>query len=133
MMDIFPRAWYTAKVLHTSLPQDQQQEGGGDVEDPADRKVNSSFRAKVITQLGYTLYPHMLSVLSQWDSDVAQGKVSEEKLQGLFKQQQKLFQQQRIVQAQTQDHQAAARTIHEGTAVCVCVCMCGLVLLAPNA
>ena len=38
-LNIFPRAWYKAEVLHPSLPQDQQQEGGGDVEDPADRKV----------------------------------------------------------------------------------------------
>ena len=73
----------------------------------------------------------MLSVLSQWDSDVARGKESEEKLQGLFKQQQKLFQQQRIVQAETQDYQAAARTIHEGTSVCVCVCVCVCLLALP--
>ena len=28
-----------SRSAHTSLPQDQQQEGGGDVEDPADGKV----------------------------------------------------------------------------------------------
>ena len=63
----------------------------------------------------------MLSVLSQWDSDVARGKESEEKLQGLFKQQQKLFQQQRIVQAQ---RLKTIKQLHEQymkVQLCVCV------------
>ena len=74
-------------------------------------------------RLGDEYEKQVLSVLSQWDSDVARGKESEEKLQGLFKQQQKLFQQQRIVQAQ---RLKTIKQLHEQymkvRRLCVCVC-----------
>ncbi|CAH1787931.1 unnamed protein product [Owenia fusiformis] len=40
------------------------------------------------------------SVLAQWDSDLDKSKEQEEKLQNLFRQQQKMFQQARVVQNQ---------------------------------
>ena len=66
-------------------------------------------------------------MLSQWDSDVARGKESEEKLQGLFKQQQKLFQQQRIVQAQ---RLKTIKQLHEQYMKVLRLCVC-LLYIAP--
>ena len=39
-----------------------------------------------------------LAVLNQWESDIQRCKEAEDKLQDMFKQQQKMFQQQRVVQ-----------------------------------
>ena len=39
-----------------------------------------------------------LAVLNQWETDIQRCKEAEDKLQEMFKQQQKMFQQQRVVQ-----------------------------------
>lgn len=49
----------------------------------------------------------IMSFLTQWETDVEKSKEQEDKLQNLFKQQQKLFQQTRIVQTQR------LKTIHQ--------------------
>ena len=42
----------------------------------------------------------VMAVLAQWDSDVLKSREAEEKMQMLFKQTQKSFQQQRVTQSQ---------------------------------
>ena len=42
----------------------------------------------------------VMAVLAQWDSDVLKSREAEEKMQTLFKQTQKSFQQQRVTQSQ---------------------------------
>ena len=50
--------------------------------------------------LGEGYQRQVLAVIAQWETDVVKSKEAEEKLQGVIKQQQKLFQQQRVVQTQ---------------------------------
>ncbi len=55
-----------------------------------------SFRQRLADE-----YKHQsTTVLNQWDADIQKSKEAEEKLSNIFKQQQKLFQQQRVVQTQ---------------------------------
>lgn len=51
-------------------------------------------------RLGEEFRKQVASVFGQWESDLEKTKDQEEKLQNLFKQQQKLFQQSRVVQSQ---------------------------------
>ena len=52
-------------------------------------------------RLGAEYLKQTESVLKQWETELEKTKVEEEKLHGLLKQQQKLFQQQRAVQTQS--------------------------------
>ena len=72
-----------------------------------------------------------MAVLNQWESDILKSKDTEEKLSNMFKQQQKLFQQQRVVQAQRlktikQLHEQYTKVLVT-QCVCVCVCVCACV------
>ncbi|CAL1537652.1 unnamed protein product [Lymnaea stagnalis] len=68
----------------------------------ANKKVEEIWKTQqlVRTKLQEEFSKQINAVYQQWESDIEKTKEQEEKLNNLFKQQQKLFQQSRIVQSQ---------------------------------
>ncbi|XP_070566631.1 synaptonemal complex protein 3-like [Ptychodera flava] len=68
----------------------------------SNRKVEDIFKHQQAERqkLSDEYISQVMNVFQQWESDVAKIKEHEDKLQTLFRQQQKLFQQARIVQSQ---------------------------------
>jgi len=66
------------------------------------RKVEDIWKGQQVERqrLGEEFRKQVAAVFQQWESDLDKSKDQEEKLQSLFRQQQKLFQQTRVVQSQ---------------------------------
>ena len=54
-----------------------------------------------------------LAVLNQWETDIQRCKEAEDKLQEMFKQQQKMFQQQRVVQVSERERERERERVAE--------------------